>query len=339
MRFQMNDLNTLIDDYLLIISRKVSAPYYKTQKIYLSLFKEYLEKYCNSSASNIYLDKFYCYYDSNNRLIKSEPINSSVIEPFFIDYDKKPEYWIRNAKTTLNNFFKSLYMNYNLNSPLEDMEIIFPKRKAKDKYKDVYSRHDILRFINALITTQNDTFIRDLVLYTIWFINGCRPSEILSIKVSDINFDQHNIVLSKTKNKRERLIFLSEMLCEDIKSYCDIYQLSGNGYLFSKNGGLPLTLYDLKKLTQQYFTEAKCNFVSLYAVRHTFATLLFENDVALPTIQQALGHASTNTTKQYIHPNYIRNMGVVNKQNLQLYKKIIPKVDTFIKEYKRNLGD
>lgn len=335
----MNDFNCLIQQHLYTLSNKLCKENYERHNNYLKLFKQFLEVSYETSASEIYLDKFYTYYDSNNRLIKYEPIDSIVIKSFFVNYQEKSNNWKYRAKNCLNGFFKSIYQDYDLASPLDNVDFSLNRPNSKKEYKKIHSRHEVLRFINALISTKKETFVRDLVLYTIWLTTGCRPSEILSVKVSDILFDQDQILLSKTKNKKQRILLLSEMLSQDIYRYCKFFHFTGDDYLFLTEKGNPMTLSDLKQLTNFYLTEAKCEYINLYAVRHTFATLLYENEVPIPTIQQALGHASVHTTKEYIHPNYIRNMGVVNKQNSELYKKVSHQMGIFLKNYLKDSGD
>ena len=54
---------------------------------------------------------------------------------------------------------------------------------------------------------------------------------------------------------------------------------------------------------------------TLYGFRHTFATLMYESSADISIIQQLLGHAGVNTTKQYVRPHYVRNYNVKIKEN------------------------
>jgi site-specific recombinase XerD len=62
--------------------------------------------------------------------------------------------------------------------------------------------------------------------------------------------------------------------------------------------------------------------MGLHAIRHTFATLLYECGVELAIIQQLLGHDSLISTEIYVHPHYVRNSKIRIAENEELFNKI-----------------
>lgn len=167
--------------------------------------------------------------------------------------------------------------------------------------------------------------IRNTCILEMLYATGSRVSELVSIKICDISFDEKRILI-RGKGSKERIVFYGSY-CEDIlrlylkKSY---FVLNGgksalkNDYLFlNKNGG---------KLSERYVRKVidmavqKCGVdyhISPHTLRHTFATDLLNNGADLMTVKELLGHSSVNTTGIYTH--------VSNERLKEVYGKTHPR--------------
>lgn len=159
--------------------------------------------------------------------------------------------------------------------------------------------------------------IRDKAMLETMYACGLRVSELLDLKVSDINFE-NNIVLVHGKGAKERKVplgdFAKEYIIKYINSVRDHYKGKKEEYLF-------LSKFK-KKLSRQYFFKVVKRYAELaqidtsispHTLRHSFATHLLENQADLKTVQLLLGHTNISTTEIYTHISTRRIVSAYDK--------------------------
>lgn len=145
---------------------------------------------------------------------------------------------------------------------------------------------------------------------------GVRISEALSIKISDIDYEQKEIKLIGKGNK-ERIVYLTSRAVAWINKYLQ-KRKSDNGYLFvTRDGSSQLKVHDLWRFFQRDrdLLGLKVN-ATAHTLRRTFATKLRDNGVDITIISELLGHADINTTAKY----YI---GTNPKQNKAAHQEFL----------------
>ena len=146
---------------------------------------------------------------------------------------------------------------------------------------------------------------RDLLLLEMLYATGCRVGELVSMKVSDIDFGRSNILILGKGNK-ERYVTYGEY-CEDaLKKYLnDGYKtLNKNNidYLFLNNNGGVLTERGVRFILEKIIKQTGINKnISPHMIRHSFATHLLNEGCDLLTVQKLLGHESIKATQIYTH--------------------------------------
>lgn len=146
---------------------------------------------------------------------------------------------------------------------------------------------------------------RDLLLLEMLYATGCRVGELVSMKVSDIDFGRRNILILGKGNK-ERYVTYGEY-CEDaLKKYLnDGYKsLNKNNidYLFLNNNGGALTERGVRYILDHIIKQTGINKnISPHMIRHSFATHLLNEGCDLLTVQKLLGHESIKATQIYTH--------------------------------------
>ena len=146
---------------------------------------------------------------------------------------------------------------------------------------------------------------RDLLLLEMLYATGCRVGELVSMKVSDIDFGRRNILILGKGNK-ERYVTYGEY-CEDaLKKYLnDGYKtLNKNNidYLFLNNNGGALTERGFRFILEKIIKQTGINKnISPHMIRHSFATHLLNEGCDLLTVQKLLGHESIKATQIYTH--------------------------------------
>ncbi len=159
---------------------------------------------------------------------------------------------------------------------------------------------------NALRT--DELALRDQAIIETLYYTGIRASELVGIKVQDVDLRNREILVFG-KEKRERIVPFSEACQKTLQKYiknCRIALISKTKtptpFLFLNNRGNPLTVRGLEHILDS-IEEKTGNNVGLHPhlLRHSYATHLLENGMDLRYIQDLLGHRNLNATQVYTH--------------------------------------
>lgn len=203
----------------------------------------------------------------------------------------------------LKSFFNYLvFEDYRNDNPLELIEA----PKTGRKLPDTLSVQEIDNLIDAIDLSTNEGERNRAILETLYGC-GLRVSELTTLKISDLFFDEGFIKITGKGNK-ERFVPIGSLT----QKYIDIYKNAVRSNLNIKKGaedtlflnrrGNQLTramiFTIIKDLAQKI--NLKKN-ISPHTLRHSFATHLLENGADLRSIQLMLGHESITTTEIYVH--------------------------------------
>ncbi len=158
---------------------------------------------------------------------------------------------------------------------------------------------------------------RDRLILELLYATGIRVTELVNLKLSDIDLDRGWVKILG-KGKKERFVPVGKKMVKKIKKYARKRGLKPKNYLFSKSGKKPLKRETVWKIVKKISRKTRLKkSVTPHTLRHTFATHLLENGADLRTIQVLLGHASIDTTQIYTH---------VNRKNIKdMHKKYHPR--------------
>ncbi|MFJ7663897.1 tyrosine-type recombinase/integrase [Lysinibacillus sp. NPDC097162] len=273
---------------------------------YLKKFISYLSVEMNTCPKDIYLDKVFLLKDSSGQPLKYLPLDSTIIDNYFLLLNNKSYSVLKDNYKALMSFFRFLENNYNFENPMSNIKFQLKDYLPEKKFTKVLTRGNILKFLNSIITHSND-LTTDILLFTILISTGCRISEIINLKCKDIDFENDTFLLLKTKNKRQRIVFLRPGMGREIQKYTKKCNRMDSDYLFMKNSRKQFTRSDVDILLKKYLHLANLPTINVHGLRHTFATLMADQETPLDIIRQMLGHESLTTTKGYINPHYVRN--------------------------------
>ena len=132
---------------------------------------------------------------------------------------------------------------------------------------------------------------------------GLRVSEVVNLKIKDIDSGRMTLFIEKAKGKKDRIVNLSPLLLDILRSYLRQMKTKPQHYLFE--GEIPGEPYSIRS-AQQIFHEAKRKAgiqkeISFHGLRHSFATHLLEKGVDIRYIKDILGHFDIKTTERYTH--------------------------------------
>lgn len=146
--------------------------------------------------------------------------------------------------------------------------------------------------------------LRDTAILELLFATGARVSEICTLKMQDVDLD-NSYVKFYGKGAKERLIQIgNEAVLTILQKYAASFhtQISEAGYFFINRLHHPISDQSVRFMINKYTKIAGIQeHLTPHMFRHSFATLLLEEDVDIRYIQQLLGHSSITTTQIYTH--------------------------------------
>ncbi|MBT0825003.1 tyrosine-type recombinase/integrase [Campylobacter lari] len=169
-----------------------------------------------------------------------------------------------------------------------------------------YMREDeVSKFLDAIDNTdfKNNT-IRNRLIIKIIIFTGIRVSEAINIKLKDISEENDlYIIRIRAKGNKYRVVMIKKELIEHLLKDVRVNYLSCDGLLFVNRNGKALTQAYVSRIVEQILFKAgiRKQKNGAHMLRHTFATLLYKKQKDLVLVQEALGHASLNTSRIYTH--------------------------------------
>ncbi|MFI2743838.1 tyrosine-type recombinase/integrase [Zhouia sp. PK063] len=152
-----------------------------------------------------------------------------------------------------------------------------------------------------------DTFEgwRDKLIIELFYATGMRRSELINIKLNDIDFSACQIKILGKRNK-ERIVPLLNSVLQNIQKYLVFREnVFGNqelGYLFLLSSGNKLYDTFVYRVINSYFSKASLKEKkSPHVLRHTFATHILNKGADLNSVKELLGHSSLASTQVYTH--------------------------------------
>jgi len=161
-----------------------------------------------------------------------------------------------------------------------------------------------MEMINRLLeqpNTRSRKGIRDKAILELLYATGIKVSELIAIKLSDINMNSRYI---SCKEYKERNIPFGKSAKKALQDYLNIrdkyYNKSGSDILFLNSSGKPISRQGLWKIIKYYANAAGINDVSPNIIRHSFAVHMLDNGADLGSVQEFLGHSDISTTQIYM---------------------------------------
>jgi integrase/recombinase XerD len=147
---------------------------------------------------------------------------------------------------------------------------------------------------------QNVENIKHKCLLMLTYSAGLRLSELINLRLRDINSERKTITILAGKGKKDRIVMLSEKILIQLRIYYTAYK--PKYWLFEGQMGDKYAARSVQSVFRAAADKAKIMTpCSMHTLRHSFATHLLENGTDLRYIQELLGHASSKTTEIYTH--------------------------------------
>jgi integrase/recombinase XerD len=276
---------------------------------YINDYKTYLKIERGLSANSLTN-----YLFDINRLVKYLTDNSIEVSPVIITEETLQQFIYHIAGelnprsrariiSGLKSFFNYLmFEDYRKDMPMELIEV----PKTGRKLPDTLSTNEIDRLIAAIVMTSDEGQRNKAMLETLYSC-GLRVSELTTLKLSDLFFEEGFIRITGKGNK-QRFVPIGSGTQKFIESYLNgkrtelSIKKGHEDTLFLNRRGSGLTramVFTIIKRLAETINLQKS--ISPHTFRHSFATHLLENGADLRSIQLMMGHESITTTEVYMH--------------------------------------
>lgn len=280
-------------------------------------FISYISKknYSINTYTSYINDLYYFYIFIKNDLTK---VTFEDIKDYLehLNLKKEKPSSVRRKISSLKSFYKFLYKNNYMDKkdyPLT--KIAYPKMEKKLP-KFIYY-NDLLEIINE--STKDKDGVRDRLIIEMLYATGVRVSELVNIKVNDIDFNNRRIIVLGKGNK-ERIVYYGEYAEEVLKEYMKTHERKNHNYLFVNSKGGQLTDRGVRYIIDNIMSKLSVKtHVTPHVLRHTFATDMLNNGCDIKVVQELLGHSSLKATEIYTH--------VTNEHLKKVYYECFPRRD------------
>lgn len=228
---------------------------------------------------------------------------------------------INRKITSLKTFYTYLQKIGELNtSPLEHQKSL----KIEKKVIIPFSEREIeeaMQFHDDTLTTFENT--RNKLLIHFLYATGIRQSELIGVKMRDVDVANQTIKVLGKRNK-ERIVPIYKEVLEDIKSYilhrAEVACVDDHLFVTSKGRKMYNTL--VYRIINSYFSKVSTKQKkSPHVLRHSYATDLVDNGADLNSVKELLGHSSLAATQVYTHNNLEKLKKAYNQAHPRSAKK------------------
>jgi len=265
--------------------RKTTPEYRVCPEEYL--LKLELKKYANNTVRTYvsFFEMFINYYKEK----ELSAINESDIRSFLQTLVQR-----KVSNSYLNQAINAIKFYYEvvLGMPNRYYEIERPRKESK--LPKVISKEEVLSII------KNTNNIKHRCIVELLYSAGLRRSELLNLKIDDIDSKRMLVMVKGGKGKKDRQTLLSKSTLEDLRIY--FKEWKPQEYLFEGRKASKYGAESVLNIVKRAAVKAGIRqTVTPHVLRHSFATHLLESGVDLRQIQVLLGHGSSKTTEIYTH--------------------------------------
>lgn len=272
---------------------------------YIADFVEYLQSVKKSSKNTVLsyqrdLTKF-AHFLWENGVVDVKKINYTVMNAYMLMMEREhfAASTISRNIATLKAFFTYLQKEHIVD---DDPAQLLKAPKIEKKMPGILTVEEVTLLLNQPSGTSNKE-IRDKAMLELLYATGIRVSELISLKISDINLQ--NGYIRCEDGTKERVIPFGHAAREALKNYLTqarqaMIHSDEEEVLFTNCNGQPMSRQGFWKVLKQYAKRAGIEVdITPHTLRHSFAAHLVENGADLHSVQEMLGHSDVSTTQIY----------------------------------------
>ena len=282
-------------------------------------YLEYQKHYSFYTVDNYRedLEEFFAYLDREGlSYLKLEYSDIRLYLMYLKDERKLKASSIDRHLSSLRGYYQYLEKENKVKSNV----FSFIRGPKKDKILPHYFEYNEIEELFSINDMNNPLGVRNQLILELLYGTGVRVSELVNIKINDINKEQRKIKIFG-KGSKERYVLYGDYASDVLDKYLkDIYpSLRKQGdYLILNSHGGKITTTGVAYLLDEMIKKTSIHKnISPHMLRHTFATHLLNEGCDILSVQELLGHESLSSTQVYTH---------VSKERLkEVYEKAFPR--------------
>lgn len=259
------------------------------------------------------------YFARNIPAKNADDIKREVVDDFiFHEMDKG------NRITAINTRLRGIRVFIRFCSERDYSEgFSYPLLKEDETVKEPYTEEELQRLLRRP-TSNSWAEWRVWAAINTFLATGVRASTLLSIRISDVDFENNTILLTKLKNRKQQMIPVSESLGNVLNDYLKLWDWNSEDYLFPTISNTQMNVHSLESAVRKYNIARGVSKTSLHLFRHTFAKNYMLAGGGMIQLQSILGHSTLEMTRKYINlygQDIHRDFDRLNPLNNMLNKK------------------
>lgn len=280
---------------------------------YLSLEKNYSEKTTRNYGVDIRQFSVFLWPEVEGepewKNVESESVREWIVSLMDLGYTATS---VNRKLSSLRSFYKFLLRR--------GVVTVDPMRKIngpknKKPLPTFIKEADMNRLLDDMDFGEGFQGVRDHLIIQMFYETGMRLSELIGLKVSDVDFSLKQVKVLGKRNK-ERLIPFGEELEKAMTAYLDIKGVTAgeSDTFFIRKDGEPLYAGLVGRIVKRSLSKVVTSKKrSPHVLRHTFATMMLNNEAELGAVKELLGHETIATTAIYTHTTFEELKKVYNQ--------------------------
>ncbi|MBS1748823.1 MAG: tyrosine-type recombinase/integrase, partial [Bacteroidetes bacterium] len=200
---------------------------------------------------------------------------------------KLSENHIHSRMNALKFYFEAVLHQQKMffDIPRPKKPLLLPKALNTDEVKKIFA------------VTDN---IKHKLILRLCYGMGLRVSEIINLKIEDIDSMSMRVLIKCAKGKKDRYVNLPQSVLEDLRNYYIVFQ--PKKFLFEGQSGGPYSIRSAQLVFKSAMNKAGIKkTIGIHGLRHSYATHLLEHGTDITFIQKLMGHNDVKTTMRYTH--------------------------------------
>ena len=266
-------------------------------------------------AYRIDLNQFYTYMQFKN--LKNKKDISVYIQQLHTTYKPRT---VKRKIAAIKAFYTYLEkQDFLKENPFHKIDYRF---KEPIRLPKTITLHELNHLYQSLYAyskqTSNRVITRDIAILELLICTGIRVSEVSHLLKSNV-FIRENTIIINGKGSKERIIYIdNQNLIQSLLSYQRLFQdeIEKIPYVFINRLGHHLSEQSIRFMIVKYCHLFHIDsHITPHMFRHTFATMMLEEDVDIRYIQEILGHSSITTTQIYTHMSAHKQKEIMSHKN------------------------
>lgn len=309
-------------------------------------FFEYIDKFFNiylKSEINASDNTISNYHDAFKLLFQYIKLECNFkLKDFSLKYFSKEFVlsflqWLENNRknsiSTRNTRYEAIrsFCNYVLQYEFDNInliQIIKIPRKKEIKEELVVMSEEHIKLLLKQPDSKTKKGRRELAMLVLLYDSGVRVSELLNLKVENVNFIGIKTThIIKGKGKKNRIVPISDDTAGILSIYIDDYKKISTDYLFTNSRNEKLCTNTVRKIINKYCNKAKnidktfLNHIYPHLFRHSKATHLVNKGVSILEVKEELGHANISSTQIYVTTDILKKRDALKTIECQIIDK------------------